>query len=60
MAAAEAGYSAIVEMLVARGAKPDARDAKGVTALMLARRNGRTDVARFLENIPENLSPNRG
>lgn len=60
MAAAEAGYAAIVEMLVARGAKPDARDAKGVTALILARKNGRADVARFLENIPESSSSNPG
>jgi ankyrin repeat protein len=46
--AAESGYLAVVQRLVAAGARLDVRDAKGRTALALAEEEGHEDVVRWL------------
>src|SRR5262249_54847233 len=48
VAAAERGDAARVRALLESGAPPDARDEKGVTALLAAVRGGSTEVVRLL------------
>ena len=48
LVAAQSGDLATVQDLVARGMDPDTADPAGNTLLMMAAREGRTDVARYL------------
>src|SRR5690606_30354286 len=48
MRAAGAGQLAVVEALLAAGARPDKRDAAGSTALLSATASGRIEVVRVL------------
>jgi 26S proteasome non-ATPase regulatory subunit 10 len=49
MRAARQGHRALVELLLARGADVAARSNDGETALTWARKQGREEVARLLE-----------
>ena len=49
MEAADDGYAAAVEALLAAGAKRDMRDRKGETALDKARREHRSAVVEILQ-----------
>ena len=52
---AAAGNAAILETLLTAGANPDARDAGGVTPLMLAAAQGRSDIIDLLESAGARL-----
>jgi ankyrin repeat protein len=49
MAAAEKGQADVVQILLSRGADVNARNARGRTAVMLAKKNGRTEVVKLLK-----------
>lgn len=46
--ASEMGHVEIIQLLLARGADPTLRDKNGLTALMIAERNGHKQIAEFL------------
>src|SRR5690349_1342363 len=48
MAAATAGHVEVVRFLLAKGARPEAKDARGMTALDRAARDGHKDVVALL------------
>lgn len=52
MLAAQNGHSAVVHLLLRAGARPHLRDEDGLTAADLARENGHTELADFLQALP--------
>ena len=49
MAASEANYAAVVRLLLEAGARPDATDRSGESALSLAEYGGHEDIVSLLE-----------